>query len=448
MTHSFFWHPCLIILSSLLLTSCTKSILEERGPYLRAYHAGDLHEAEIKLTSLIQKELPQTKYHLSQNMGWIILDRATTRFAQGDIENAIEDYSVALESMDFNNKDLLVEQVAQILIQDEVGAYQASDYEQILARVYMALALIHHGDENNGFAMLRQAEEFQQEKQNVYASLPFTRHYRMPQNGLSKYLFALLLEKRGDYSNAKILYNQAAQLIPCSCEVPFKTADSTKQATILVLCHNGNVPYKISETCPASQASALALELILSKYGIPPACSTLTGVPVPALLKWPGSSPKPTFATLCGSSIPLLPFYNVRKAAEYEVDHMRPLVAARGVSRLLIRRAAVGYLERQDQCLGAIADLAMLIANSCTRVDTRSWTTLPAFIDAARFDVDAGCHSLSIQVIEGKESVDKCFDLQLKPSDLCIIHVFNIHPGVRRILIPSRYLVNLGVSYE
>jgi uncharacterized protein len=431
----------LLLAGVIFLSSCARSVLEERGPYLRAYHSGNLIEAEGDLTTMIRRELPQSKYELSKNSSWMLLDRATTRFAEGDASGAIEDYSIALEAMDYYSKDLLAEQAAQLMLQDEAGAYQAPDYEQVLARVYMALALLHYGDESNAYALLRQAEDYQQEKQNFYSKIPFTRQYRVQQNGLSKYLFAALLEKRGDFSNACILYKQAAELIPCSREVPFTVAETPKQATILVLCHNGNAPYKISEECPASQASAIALEILLANSGVKPAISTFPGIPAPALQHWPGSNPEPTFAKLCGSRIPLFPFFNVNKAAEFELEQTKPFIIARGVARLALRRAAVGYIGKQDPCLGMIADCAMLVANANTRVDTRSWTTLPAYIDVARFDVEPGYHNLTIQ-FEGA-----CFDennihLNLKPSDLCIINVFNIHPGVRRILIPNRYLAN------
>lgn len=429
------------VVSLLCLSSCAKFASEGQESYIRAYHSGNLIQAEGDLTSKIRVQLPQSSYELSKNSSCTILDRATTRFANADVRGAIDDYSIALEAMDFYSKDLLAEKAAQILLQDDVAAYQAPDYEQVLARVYMALALLDTGDEGNAYALLRQAEEYQQEKQHFYSQIPFTRQYRVQPNGLSKYLFALLLEKRGDLSNARILYQQAAALIPCSREVPFSVADSPKQATVIILCHNGNSPYKKTEECPASQASAVALEILLANSGVTPSCSTIVGIPAPALCRWPGSNPEPTFAKIDGCRQPLFPFFNIIKAAQFELDQTKPVIMARGIARLALRRMIVGYIEKQDHQLGMIADCAMLAANANTSVDTRSWMTLPAFIDVARFDVEPGCHTLSIQ-IEGPCHEENQFRLNLKASDLCVINVFNIHPGIRRILIPQRYLIN------
>jgi tetratricopeptide (TPR) repeat protein len=430
-----------------LLTGCSTAILAQRGPYLRAYHEGALCQAEEKVDALACQTQTKEGYQCSKESSWILLDRATMRFAMNKIEEAICDYSQALEALDYYDQSLPTEQCAQLLLQDETAAYQADDFEQVLARVYFALALLHQGDESNAYALLRQAEEYPQEKRQFYTKVPFTRHYRLTDNGLSKYLFALLLERKGDLSNANLLYQQASQLLPNACQASCRSRASPQQATVLVICHNGNAPYKISATSPASVASACALEFLLATQHIDPAWSTLTGIPVPALQQWPGSYPLPTYAQLDGiPCLPLLPFYNVTQAASEELEQKMPVIVARGVARLLMRRCAVGYLDRQDPYLGMLADLTMWIINDQTRADTRSWSTLPATIDVARFDVAPGCHCLTLQVVEGMSSDTRSYQLNLKPRDLCIVHIFNIHSGVRQILIPSQYLATQGES--
>lgn len=435
---------CFISLCFLLTGCSSTAILSQRGSYLRAYHNGDFVLAEEDLNGLVEKEIPDNNYTKSSEASWILLDRATTRFAMGKVDEAIQDYASAIESLDFYNKDLATEQAAKILLQDEKGAYQADDFEQILARVYFALALIHQGDESNAYALLRQAEEIQQEKRALYSKLPFTRHYSLSDNGLSKYLFALLLEKRGDKGNASILYEEASQLIPPEA---FESQKLKHQASVLIICHNGNAPYKVSTTAPASVASAAALEILLAVNHNRPALSTMMGIPVPALRQWPFSNPTPTYAQMDGINKPLLPFYSVSKMATEELKQKIPVIAARGVARLAVRRAAVGYLQRQDPGLGALADLTMCVVNCNTRADTRSWTTLPAFLDVARFNVEPGCHDVQIKIYENcTVPFIKTYKINVESNDLCIIHVFNIHPGITQILIPNRYLA--GEFYE
>lgn len=406
---------------------------------MRAYHAGAFCQAEQKIDALAIATKTEQTFTKNKESSWILLDQATVHFAMDKTKEALSDYAQALESIDYYDKSLPTEQCAQILLQDETAAYQADDFEQVLARVYFALVLLHEGDESNAFAILRQAEEFQQERRQFYAKVPFTQHFRLADNGLSKYLLALLLERKGDSSNAKLLYRQASQLFSCNNDMTPPLASNGERAILLVLCHNGNAPYKISATSPASVASACALEILLASQRIDPAWSTLTGIPVPALCIWPGSAPLPTEVRIEGIKKPLLPLFNVAQAASDQLEQKMPVIVARGVARLLMRRSTVGYFNRQDPCLGMLADLTMMIVNSQTRADTRSWTTLPATIDGARFDLDPGCRNVTLQVFDGCAHETGTFTLDLRPHDLCIIHIFNIHPGVRTILIPSRF---------
>lgn len=422
-----------------LCSGCSTAILAQRGPYLDAYHEGNFSQAEQRVNALSCQTKTETNFQLSKEAIWLLLDRATLHFAMNKTKEAIADYAKSLEAIDFYNQSVATEKIAQILTQDETSAYQADDFEQILARVYFSFALLHQNDESNAYAILRQAEEFEQEKRQQYHTIPFTRDYNLPSNPLSKYLLALLSERRGDLSNATILYQQAGAP-PQLHKKPFPHQIG-QQATVLVVCHNGNVPYKISTTSPASVASACALEFLLSTQRIDPAWSSLTGIPVPALKAWPHSSPIRTFAQIKETNTPLFPFYNITQAATEELNQKLPVIAARGVARLLIRRTAVEYCNRQDPCLGVLADLTMLVINDQTRADTRSWTTLPAEIDLARFDVDPGTHTLKLQIGEGAFKSTDSYSLDLAPHDLCIVHIFNIHPGVKTILIPKRYTI-------
>ena len=425
----------MIVILGLLCTGCASSILSERGTYLRAYHQGAFCQAEEKLDYLIQQELPKECYTRSKEASWLLLDRAMTHFVMGKTEEAIKDFHLALESLDYYQQEIALERFTQVLLQDEQGAYQASDFEQVLARLYFAFALLQEGDEGNAYALLRQAEEYQQEKQALYARRPLTKHYRLNENALSRYVFAALLEKRQDESNAQLLYQQIDP-----SRLPLERTARDK-ATILVISHTGKAPYKISTTCPATQASLIALEMLLSTKRHPAALSSLPGIPVPALQEWPYPSPALICAKVDGQPKPLIPFYDVKQAAWQDLQQQRPNLIARGVARFLLRRATVDYMQQQDPDLGALVDLTMYCINRETRADTRSWTTLPAEIALTRFDVEPGQHHFQAYIEDPAHPIrTSCYTLNLQSQDLCIIHIFNIHPAVNRLLIPERFL--------
>jgi uncharacterized protein len=422
-----------IVIFTLLFstTYCNGDVLSQRGSYLKPYHLGQFELAEFNITQITQKELPKNNYTKSNEASWLLLDRATLRFAMGNVCEALEDYRLAIESLEYYDYIQNLDGVKQILFQDEASAYIAPDFEQLLARLYFSFALLHKGDRSNAFALLRNAEEFLQKKEHYYKKFPFSKEYRMADNALIRYLFAVLLEKKGDISNANILYEKLQQ----------EPVTKSNQATVLVVCHNGNSPYKISATSPASVASALAIEFFLSTQRIDPAWSSLTGIPIPALSQWPLSAPQPIYASVGNQRQLLYPFYNVIEAAYFDLEQQKPVIVAKGVARLLLRRTAVGYVQKQNQFLGLLTDIGMYVANANTRADTRSWTTLPAIIDLTRFDVESGEHELNLELpsLSPYSQNNGAYKLILKPNDLCIVHIFNTHPGVTQVLIPQRF---------
>lgn len=424
LTHLF------LSLAIVALLSCCSSITYQQDHYLTAFQHGDFEQANLTLDHTFQKEMPATNYRTSKEAVWLFLDRATTHFASGCIDEAIINYDKAIDALDYYNQKYTHESIQALLIRDDCEAYHGEDYEQLLARLYFAFALIHKGDTSNAYAMLRQAEEFQQARQRIYGSHRLTKDYVVPENAFCKFLFALLLEKRGDVSNASILYRQI--------DIPFEEALKEK-ATVLVVCHNGNVPYKVSVPSTASIASAFAIEMILAAHHVQPAMSSMPGIQIPMLVQDDTAMPVPFSACLDGCHSPLNTLYDVAAAAQRELDQKMPLIAARAVARAVIRRGSVAYAQKQDPCLGMIFDIAMTVANLQTKADTRSWGSLPNRLDAARFDVDAGCHSLNIQS-PCSGTLPQAYKLNLKSNDLCVIHIFYLHPGVSTILIPKRFL--------
>lgn len=418
----------LIMGAALLLTSC-HPITEIRDTYVSTYQGGDLPSSESKLTSTIEKKLPQDNYTKSGDSVMLLLDRALLRFIEGDTDGSIHDFNVALEALDYYGQDHLMDAVGQVLLEDSIAPYTGDDYEQLLARIYFAAVLIHKGDYSNAYALLRQAEEWSQEKTREYASNHATEHLKVTENPLGKYLFAALLEKKGDLSNAKILYQEVETL---TCKEFLAPDLKPKKPAVLIITHNGNAPYKYTEYTDGSKVSLLALELFLCGAGKDFALSSLTGLPTPALAYYPFSDP--VFIPYKMNNTPLLskPLFSVDLAASIELEGKMPIIAARAAARYILRRACVMEAQRKDPNVGVFVDLGMLIVNARTEADTRSWSFLPRQIELSRIDLESGRHTLQIGC--------DLFPLHLKASDLCVIHVFNIHPGITKVLIPDRFL--------
>lgn len=436
----------LILTSVALLFSSCSSFIAERNQYLIPYHEGNLSLASCKMTSTLNKALPHGDYRESIDATWLLLDSATMHFSQGDINQAIQDYNKAIEAIDYYSQTVISEQLGKVLLQDELGGYAGEDFEQILARIYFALALIHQGDYGNAHALLRQVEDVQQKKIDSYQNSPITKNYTLIENALGKYLLAILSEKKQDFSNARILYQQALEMIDSEqiendlsqLQNPSQTKDT---ATVLVLCHNGNIPEKISTISPPSIASTAALEIFLGRRNDCFKLTALSGIPTPTLITSSYPSSIPTYCGFNDDQKPLEILYPVAHIAYHELEQQKPIIVARGIARYLLRRETLNCISEQNRNFGTFADLAMLVANLNTKADTRSWTTLPESIDFSRYQLSPGNHQLKIHLRPSSGfSRDYRYDLKLKDGDLCIIHIFNIHPHVTNILVPNRFL--------
>lgn len=408
-----------------------------------AYQKGELQIADNILSQAISDEMPSGNFKKSENAVCLLLNRAMTRFVNLDIKGAIADYELSIQALDYYAQDSTLETAGQILIEDGCSAYRGADFEHVLARIYFALALLHKGDYSNAYAVLRQAEEFQQRKRERYSSIPYMADVQLCDNSFGKYLFAMLLENRGDKSNAAILYQQAQVLSGSSPKcINLQSEQATSSATVLLVCHNGNVPFKISATSSASVASAIALEILLSSQRVDPAFSSLPGIPVPVLCQKVQSEPTKTYALINDTSIPIPPYFDVAWAAHTELEQKKPLIVARGVARFLIRRSAVACFQRQDPTLGALMDLGMLVANASTKADTRSWSTLPSSVDLARCSLSPGQHCIRICAQgQGPLQAEHSIPIKLRANDLCVINIFNIHPGITTILVPPQFKI-------
>ena len=364
----------------LLLFSCSAPYYQDAAAQLRE---GRFVEAEKNLSKVDTD---------SNEAALILLSRAMVYFQSGQLNKSTRDFEKALDVIDYYKQSSLPEIAGQTLIQDSIAAYVPPPFEESLARFYQALAFLHQGQEDNAAATVYYLES------------------HSGQNPLTTYLLATLFQRRGDISNARVLYSRLKLDAPAG--------------NVLLVHHRGMAPQKRTEIAKSSMVSAAILETILQIKDVKPALSTLTGIPIPALvnkvrptsiLKIDHHSQSPTIS------------YDIAKAAEAQLDQDMPWTAARSAARLLIRRGLVASTKENYQPL---MDIAMLISNLATQADTRSWTLLPSCIDLYHLNLDPGPHQVQI----GKQKVA----INIKPKGLTIIEIFQ--PSSDNIFTPKENL--------
>ncbi|MCB1149371.1 MAG: hypothetical protein KDK48_04335 [Chlamydiia bacterium] len=398
----------LLTLLALTLASCS-STAKQRACYLEPFYAGELKIAACEA----ERQLPKSSHNVC-----LTLDRAQIALIDGDFETAKRNFLSAIDSIERFNLSCPAENVLQFALHDEASSCPGDDFEQILARLYLAFTLDLMGDSSGFLALLRQAEEAQLKKEFLYKSSRLTENFFLYQNPLAKFLLAAALEKKGETGNARALYKQAG--IPV-------LGPAEGSATVIVLCHSGNVPIKVSRLYPAS-AAALYFDAAFQ-----PRISSLTGIPAPVLVQ-------PHLGqALCASAngVPLQPVLPIAWIAREELHRKIPAIVGRGLLRYAARRSCVEAADAQDPLFGALADLAVTIANSQTRADERCWSTLPHEISLARFDLPPGRHEMTL-ACGGEKPVTA--QLELPKNALCVLHLFHLHPGQTKVLIPTRFL--------
>src|SRR5579883_2503294 len=199
-----------------------------------------------------EKDFPIGAFAENRDSARLYLDRGVIRLQQGDAEGSLLDFLSAIDAIEYYRSLLVQETAVQILTSDELSPYIAKYYEALYARIYAAFACYALGQEDNAFALLKQAkvlEDLHNEMERCNERSP-----------VLSYLMALQEER----------------------------SKKSRDATLVLLVHHGLIPEKKSVIAPASIVSAAAVEILLAGMNIPPAISSLTGIAIP---KFPEKRP-------------------------------------------------------------------------------------------------------------------------------------------------------------
>ena len=436
------WMRYLLTFPLFLFAAACEPVVD-REDYIPAYQVGQIQLAENILNQRIKKRIPDNQFEKCKDSVPLLLDKATIQFANGQAHEAVKNYKLAVDAIDYYSQDHFQDIQSQLSLQDDIIPYWGDDFEQLLARIYFSLALMQENDAQNAIALMKAAEKFQQSKKSSYSKCELRQNFDLVENPLAKYLLAVLLEHAQDPTNAEILYNQTEKLIDNKLSYfgLHNSKDEENNATVLVIVHNGNAPYKISKLTNSSVASTAALELMLGKNC--PAVLSFTGIKTPQLMQKVFSNSFPVNLRICRKQKTAIPLFDVSQTAAIQLENNLPFIAAKGLAKMAMRRSIIAGLNEQSDQTYTQADVGMSIANSCFEADTRSWRTLPNSIDVARFDIPAGNHTLHVLTSCGATTTfagEK--QLKLKENDLCVVNIFNIHPGVVSIQVPDYYKNN------
>jgi len=373
---------------ALLLTGCAGDYIARTAGYRHAYESYQYPPAIQGFDGEV-KSGPQIDQLLA------MMDEGMVLHAAGKFEESIQVLAQAdklSERLDFTS----ISEEAKVLISSErERAYRGEDFEKLMISTLQALNYGQLGKDEDALVEVRRVNERMQKMINDEKK-PYE------QLAIARYLTAVLWEDQGHLDDAIIDYlaaNKLAGDLGSLAEPLVRLAKQTgrdeayralqrqypwvqpqplgqDEGQILVVLEVGKVPIKTNGTRSGGpKAEVIAVPVFANRPWIRDAQVILDGNPATAV--------RPTTVT------------SLEQVAKIHLDYRIDGLVARQFGALAIRTgAAVAVGEAtKSEALGLLTFLALSFVN---QPDLRSWMSLPAEFQLARYRVPAGVHRLTV----------------------------------------------------
>lgn len=333
----------------------------------------------------------------------------------------------ALEEADRLAEELyttsLSKQAASLVTNETVLDYEGEDFERVLINFYKAVNYFRMGDEDDAMVECRQVDN----KLNVYNS-KYEKKNVYREDAFVRYLIGIIFESQGEVNDAFISYRKALKIyqtdymknygvaVPPSLPedlirtgealgftdeverfrkqfpqvhaMPLK--DRKKMGEVVFLFANGMAPHKteyfIESIVPAD---GYHLKIAFPRFEKTP----------PEVDHVVVAEDGQVYPTALAEPIDAIAVKNL----EDRIGRIQAKAIARAVTKYLASRGTREAGKRTGGALGGVLSLAgtaMEVAGNVTEhADTRSWGTLPAEIELARFALPPGRHRLGVQLV-------------------------------------------------
>jgi hypothetical protein len=411
-------HPLLAVrwpvALALLLTGCAGDYIARTAGYRHAYEVYQYPPAIQGFTNEVQSG-PQIDRLLA------LMDQGMVLHAAGKFEESIKVLAEAdklSERLDFTS----VSEEAKVLLSSErERAYRGEDFEKLMISTLQALNYAQLGKDEDALVEVRRVNERMQrminEEKKPYEQL-----------AVARYLTGVLWEDQAHADDAFIDYDAANKLagdLGSLAEPLVRLAKETgrddafrqlrkqypwvqpqplarDEGQILVVLEAGKVPVKTNGSRSGGpKAEVIAVPVFRDRPWIRDSQVVLDGDANTAV--------RPTTVT------------SLEQVAKIHLDHRVDGLIARQFGALAIRTgAAVGVGQATgSEALGLITFLALSYVN---QPDLRSWMSLPAEFQLARFRVPAGVHRLSVVAGGGAREIQ--VDVQPRRVTLIVLRSY------------------------
>jgi uncharacterized protein len=380
---------------ALFLTGCAGDYIARTRGYRQAYESYQYPPA-------IQGFASEAASGPTIDQLLALMDEGMVLHASGKFEESIKVLAEAdklSERIDF----VSVSEEAKVLISSErERAYRGEDFEKLMISTLQALNYAQLGKDEDALVEVRRVNERMQrminEEKKPYEQL-----------AVARYLAAVLWEDQNHLDDAFIDYQAANQLagdLGTLAEPLVRLAKQTGREEALRSLRR-QYPWLQPQPLGGDEGQIL---VVLEAGKVPVKTNgSRTGGPKAEIIAVPVFRDRPWVhdsAISLDGSAPLRPttVTSLEQVAKIHLDHRIDGLVARQFGALALRAgiAAGAGAATKSEAVGILTFFALSMAN---QPDLRSWMSLPAEFQLARFRVPAGVHRLSIVAGGGAREV-------------------------------------------
>ncbi len=398
-----------MLLGPLVLAGCAGDYVARTYALRQAYEVEDYPRALGELEVLEQQGHPKDAL-------LVLLDKGMVLHAAGSWEESIQ----VLEQADRLSAELdaisLSEEAGALLSNERQRAYRGEDFEKLMISVLQALNYAQLGKDEDALVEVRRVNE-RLEKMIVDEKKPYE------QLAIARYIGGVLYEDQREWDSAFIDYSKALELEPrldALAEPLLRLAKRTGRDDAYESLRERfpDVPHE--PLGPGEGQVVVVVEAGLSPEKEPasrqyrPDAVELITVPV---YRDRGATPLAQ-VRVAEATQRAVPVTSLEQVAKIHLNDRIGRMLAKQVAGAVVKAglaAGAGAATRSEE----VAYLTFLLLNLANEPDLRSWLSLPAEFQLARFRLPAGRHT--VQVEHGGQLLTR--EVDVKPGRVAVVVV-------------------------
>ena len=409
-SHLFRWGG-LALLSLLCLTGCAGDYVARTRGVRAAYQSEDYPRALDALEAAAKAGVEKDRLLVLLDKGMVL--HAAGKWAESN--TVLEEAERLSEQLDAVS---ISEEAGALLSNERQRAYRGEDHEKLMISVLQALNYAELGEDESAMVEVRQVndrlEKMVSEEKKPYEQL-----------AIARYLGGVLREDQRDWDSAYIDYAKAYELQPGLGALAEPLLRLAKQAGRDDAYAELTAKYPDVPHAPLAPGESQVVVVVEAGLAPEKERASRDGGGGGNLIEVPeyrdrGSAPQ-VRVSLGEASQRALTVTSIADVARVHLNERIGRILAKQLAGVAVKAglaAGVGALTKSDE----VGVLTFLLLNAANAPDLRSWLSLPAEFQVARFRVQSGSHTVRVEA--GGRTTE---------------HTVDVKPGRVGLLVVRRY---------